>query len=466
MTDVDPRIDELWEREALPVLAQYIAIPNKSPAFDRDWAAHGHMDAAVSLVEEWMRARPIAGLTVERHDLPGRTPLLLAEIPGTAPGTVVLYGHVDKQPEMVGWRDGLAPWTAVREDDRLYGRGAADDGYAAFAAMGAIEAALATGDPTPRCVVLIEASEESGSPDLPAYMEILRDRIGTPDLVIGLDSGCATYDRLWVSTSLRGMASGTLRVEVLTEGVHSGLGSGVAPSVVRIARRLLDRIEDPDTGELKLPELYGDIPPAVRAAAESLAADLGPGVMGRLPFVEGAHPVSDDPVQLILGGTWLPQLAVIGVDGVPAVADAGNVLLPQVTLALSFRLPPNVDPTAANAAIEHALTADPPYGARVTYRPTEGCDGWAAPPTAPWLEAALDEASRVAFGAPTGAIGIGGTIPFMAMLGDAYPSAQFVITGVLGPGSNAHGPNEFLHVPTAKRLTAAVAHLLRACPWR
>ena len=458
-------LHDLWEHDVVPTLTEYVRIPNKSPAFEPRWREAGHMDRAVTLVEEWCRARAIPGLTVERHELEGRTPVLLVDIPGTAGApddTVLLYGHLDKQPEMAGWRPGLSPWEPVREGDRIFGRGVADDGYAAFAALTAVEALHEAGRPHTRCVAVIDASEESGSPDLPAHMEALASRIGAPSLVVGLDSGCATYDRLWVTSSLRGLVGGVLRVEVLTEGVHSGAAGGIVPSSFRILRKLLERIEDAGTGEIRLAALHGDIPDHVRAAAEALVADLGPDAAGAFPLVEGMHYAAADPVELVLAGTWRPQLAVVGADGLPPAANAGNVLRPSTSLSLSFRLPPTVDPATASAAIGAALAEDPPYGARVTWHAFEGAWGWAAPPTAPWLARALDEGSTAAFGRPAGFMGEGGTIPFMAMLGQQFPDAQFVITGVLGPESNAHGPNEFLDLPTAERVTAAVAHVLAA----
>jgi len=463
---------DVWARDVVPTLTDFVRIPNKSPAFDPGWREAGHMERAVTLVEEWCLSRNVPGMTVERHELEGRTPVLLLEVPATGVGgagksnsavdTVLLYGHLDKQPEMAGWRDGMSAWEPVREGDRIYGRGVADDGYAAFSAVTALEALHESGRPHARCVIVIEASEESGSPDLPAHMEALAQRIGSPSLVVGLDSGCATYDRLWVTTSLRGLVGGYLRVDVLNEGVHSGAAGGIVPSSFRIVRRLLDRIEDATTGEILLPGLHADIPDHVHAAAVALVDELGPDAAGHFPMVDGMRPMSADPVELVLASTWRPQLAVIGADGLPAAKDGGNVLRPFTALSLSFRLPPTVDPAAATAAITEALEGEAPYGARVTWRASEGAWGWAAPPTAPWLAAALDEGSTAAFGKPARYMGEGGTIPFMAMLGEQFPDAQFVITGVLGPESNAHGPNEFLDLPTAERVTACVADVLAA----
>lgn len=453
--------EHTWDAEILPVLHDYIRIPALSPAFDAEWAAHGHLDRAVELVRSWCAARDLPGRTVDVHRLAGRTPVVVVDVPasgGDPSDTVLLYGHLDKQPEMTGWREGLGPWRPVREGDRLFGRGGADDGYAAFASLAAIEAVRAAGGAHTRCVVLIEASEESGSPDLPAHVEALADRIGQPSLVVCLDSGCMDYDRLWVTTSLRGMSGGRLQVDILREGVHSGHASGVVPSTFRIARELLSRIEDEGTGRMLLPELHVEVPADRLAEAKGTAAGLPPAAT-EYPWVAGARPTASDPVEQLLARTWQPTLSVVGADGLPPTAVAGNVLRPTTALQLSVRLPPTCDPSTASAALTAALTADPPYGARVTFE-SEGAPGWNAPSFAPWLQASLARASSATFGRPSHAFGEGGTIPFMGMLGERFPDAQFVITGVLGPDANAHGPNEYLHVPTAKRLTACVATIL------
>jgi acetylornithine deacetylase/succinyl-diaminopimelate desuccinylase-like protein len=455
-------VTRVFESEAVPALERYIAIPNRSPLFDPDWEQAGHMERAVALVSAWCAARKIPGLGVEVIRLPGRTPLLWLEAPGEGEDTVLLYGHVDKQPEMEGWSEGLGPWTPVRRGDRLYGRGGADDGYAAFAIATALEALAAQRVPHARCVALIEACEESGSYDLPAYVEHLAQRIGRPSLVIALDSGCGNYEQLWVTTSLRGMVTGTLRVDVLSEGVHSGDASGVVPSSFRILRRILSRLEDDATGEIRLPELHAAVPEDRRRQAEASAEVLGASVFAKFPFASGTAALASDPTTLVLNRTWRPWLEITGMDGVPSVRAGGNVLRPYTAAKLSLRLPPTVDGRAATARVKRLLEADPPHGARVTFAAEGGTTGWNAPPFAPWLERALESASRTHFGKPAVSMGEGGTIPFMAMLGARFPDAQFLVTGVLGPGSNAHGPNEFLHLPAAERVTACVAEVLAA----
>lgn len=455
-------IDGLWDDEIIDELVRYIRIPNKSPLFDADWAAHGYMDQAVAQFAAWAEAKIAAfpGATLDVVRLPERTPVILIEIPGEVDDTVLLYGHLDKQPEMTGWTEGLGPWTPVLRDGKLYGRGGADDGYAMFASIAALLAVAGQGLPRARAVILIEASEESASCDLPAYFAHLADRIGTPSLVICLDSGCANYDQLWLTTSLRGVATGALSVEVLEEGVHSGEASGIVPSSFRILRQLLSRIEDATTGEILVPALKADIPADRVAQAQATAEALGTSVFAAFPTVAGLRPVTDDPAQQLLNRTWRAMLAVTGVEGLPAIAAGGNVLRPLTAVKLSMRLPPTVDADVATAAMKAALEADPPYGARVTFTPLSGAAGWNAPAMVPWLTRSVDRASLAVFGKPAAMIGQGGSIPFMGMLGESFPQAQFVIAGVLGPHSNAHGPNEFLHIAMGKGVTLAMASIL------
>jgi acetylornithine deacetylase/succinyl-diaminopimelate desuccinylase-like protein len=451
-------VQHVWDESVLPALADYIRIPAKSPMFDPEWRAHGHIDAAIALIEDWARARPIEGLRLEVIRLEARTPVLLMEVPGHSEGTVLLYGHCDKQPEMVGWTEGLGPWTPVRRGEYLYGRGAGDDGYAAFAALTAIQALQQQGRPHARCVVLIESCEESGSPDLPAYVDALASRL-RPDLVVCLDSGCGNYEQLWDTTSLRGIVNGVLTVDVLTEGVHSG-ASGLVPSSFRIARQLLSRLEDERTGRILPRDLNAEVPAERLAQARAVAAVLGDEVAGKFPFVPGMRAPVDDVVEQILASTWRPALSITGAAGLPAPGDAGNVLRPTTALKLSLRLPPTVDAGRAAQRVQDILEADPPHGARVRFQVETPGSGWNAPAMSPWLGASIERASAAFFGKPAMHMGVGGSIPFMSMLGETFPRAQFLITGVMGPGSNAHGPNEFLHVPTAVRVTASVAHVL------
>jgi acetylornithine deacetylase/succinyl-diaminopimelate desuccinylase-like protein len=459
-----------WEREIVPELAKYIGIPNKSPFFDPKWVENGHMEKAVTLVSEWCRRHAPQGTKLEVQRLKDeqgrpRTPLLFMEVPSSDPkhaDTVLLYGHLDKQPEMTGWRTGLDPWKPVREGELLYGRGGADDGYAAFASLAAIRILKEQKRPHARLVIVIEACEESGSYDLPHHIDALKQRIGQPSLVVCLDSGCGNYDQLWTTTSLRGLVAGNLKVEVLREGVHSGDASGIVPSSFRILRQLLSRLEDEQTGQIKPKDFWVEIPPARVEQARVCAETLGDAVFSKFPWLDAGRPskLPGARHELVLNRTWRPQLAIIGADGIPPLGSAGNVLRPCTTVKVSLRIPPRLDPVKATAALQALLEKDPPYGARVTFEAEKGAPGWDAPPFAPWLEASMERASTAFFGRPYACFGEGGTIPFMGMLGEKFPQAQFLITGVLGPMSNAHGPNEFLNLTTAKRLTGCVAQVI------
>lgn len=449
-----------WDDSIIPRLCDYIRIPNKSPHFDPDWEKHGHMEKAVALLDAWCREQPIEGMTVEVVRLEGRTPILFIEIPGSSDDVVLLYGHYDKQPEFTGWEPELDPWKPVIRDGKLYGRGGADDGYATFGSLTAIRALQEQGVPHARCVVLIEGCEESGSFDLPYYIDELSDRIGSPDLVICLDAECGNYDQLWCTTSLRGNLTGTLRAEVLTEGVHSGGAGGIVPSAFRILRQLLARVEDEVTGQITAESLHVEIPDQRLQQAELAAETLGSSVYEKYPWAVASPAPSQSPSELLLNNTWRPVLTVTGADGLPALGNAGNVQLPCIEIKLSFRLPPTCDAEDAASAMKSLFESDPPPLSKVTFSPGSAMDGWNAPPVADWLAESMQTASRKFFGKPSMYMGTGGTIPFMGMLGEKFPEAQFLVTGLLGPKSNAHGPNEFLHIETGKRLTSCVAQVL------
>lgn len=469
------QVSQAWDDDIVSRLQDYIRIPAKSPAFDPDWAAAGHIDTVVRQTAQWIEAQKVAGLRLEVVRLEGRTPVLFFEVAANhhaASQTVLMYGHLDKQPEFSGWRNDLGPWTPSYEDGKLYGRGGADDGYAAYAAIAALQALQAQGVAHPRVVGLIETCEESGSYDLLPYVDVLRARLGDVGLVVCLDSGAGNYDQLWITNSLRGMASGVLKVQVLTEGVHSGDASGLVPSSFRILRQLLERLEDSASGRLLPASLHCEVPPDRLAQARATAAILGDELFKRFPWAHydcgGASvfalPTTTDPLEALLKRTWQPTLSVTGAEGLPSLQDAGSVLRPYTAFKLSLRLPPLVDAGVAVQQVKALLEDNAPYQARVTFEGSGGATGWNAPTTAPWFETALNAASEAHFGASCGYIGQGGTIPLMNMLSQGFPKAQMMVCGVLGPKSNAHGPNEFLHVPYAKKLTAAVAQVISCFP--
>ena len=456
-------IDDFWDAEIVPTLTEYIKIPNKSPAFDPDWQQNGHMEKVLNMAHQWIEKFRPANSTVHIEKGDDRTPLILIEIPGERDGNILMYGHLDKQPEMTGWREGLGPWTPVIEDEKLYGRGGADDGYALFASLGSINALKSQGVKLPRIVVMIEFCEESGSPDLPYYMDTCSAIIGDVDLVICLDSGAGNYEQFWNTVSLRGMISCNLKVEVLTEGVHSGSASGMVPSSFRLIRQLISRLEDESSGEIKLSGLHCEIPEYRITEARRMVEALN-GNMESFPWHNSTSPMVEDGVESLIGRTWKPTLSVVGAGGMPSIKDGGNVLRPFTELKLSFRLPPKLNSKAAMAEVTKVLEDNPPNNATVSINWDEPANGWSAPKLSSWLESAIEEASQSFYNKPAMAMGEGGTIPFMAMLGEQFPAAQFVITGVLGPNSNAHGPNEFLHIPFAKKLSASIAFILNRFP--
>ena len=453
-------VNALWDDSIIPKLSEYIKVPNKSPAFDPDWEKHGHMEKAVGMIENWCRQQPIKGMQIEVVRIEGRTPLLFIDIPGASEDVVLLYGHYDKQPEFTGWDEDLDPWTPVIKDGKLYGRGGADDGYATFGSLTAIRALQEQGIDHAHCVVIIEGCEESGSFDLPYYIDKLGDRIGSPSLVVCLDAECGNYDQFWCTTSLRGNLTGMLQVDVLTEGVHSGGAGGVVPSSFRVLRQLLSRIENEDNGKILLDELHEDIPEQREEQARLAADVLDDSVYRKYPWAVADPAPSESPYELLLNNTWRPALTVTGADGLPALVNAGNVLLPGTTLKLSFRLPPTLDGDKAAVVVKETLESNAPPMSKVGFEVESTMAGWNAPAVAPWLEDSMQKASQDYFGKPSMYMGTGGTIPFMGMLGEKFPEAQFLVTGLLGPNSNAHGPNEFLHIETGKRLTCCVAQVL------
>ena len=453
-------VETTWTEQIIPALQEYLTIPNQSPLYDPHWNTNGYLDQATDLIATWIRSQNVPGLTLDVERLPGRTPLLFIEIPGDAQETVLLYGHLDKQPPMDGWNEGLGPWNPVLKDGKLYGRGGADDGYSAFASLTAIQALKQQGIPHARCVIIIEACEESGSTDLPHYIEALKERIGTPSLVVCLDSGCGNYEQLWVTCSLRGLLNGILTISTLTEGVHSGAASGIVPSTFRILRQLLSRLEGEKTGEILPREFYAQIPEARVQQTVAAAHVLGDSVYSEYPFQQGVVPVTRDFTQALLNRTWRPQLAITGAAGLPPLNNSGNVLRPVTAVKVSLRIPPLVDAETATVFLKQLFENDPPYGATITLSlnkpPMAGMRlhlsrGLSLPSNKP---RETSSAKKPAIGEKVA------RFPLWLCLGKNFRMAQFVITGVLGPRSNAHGPNEFLDIVTGKRLTCCVARVL------
>ena len=457
------RSEEIWEGSILPSLSDFIEIKALSPLFEPDWAEMGELDATIDLFCEWLDAQGIAGMSYEKHRIGELSPVLIVTIEGTGPGEVIFYSHLDKQPSKPElWSEGLHPLKAVRRDPWLYGRGSVDDGYGGYLCATSVRLLQEAEVPHPRCTMIIETCEESGSFDLPPYLDALTEQLGNPDMVVVLDSGGPDYDHIWMTEALRGLVSGTLSVKVSHEGIHSGNSGGSIPSSFRIQRILLDRVEDSSSGKVLIPEMHVDIPGQIREKAMALREIVGDSIWEQFPTVDTLRQASETTEDMIVAMNWEPTLSIIGADGIPSVQDAGNVLRTNTDLKLSFRIPPGVDSESAIARAKAILEEDPPYGAEVTFTPDSCADGFHAPPLDGPISEAIQEASMELTGLPPLATWTGGTIPFMAMMQGKYPEAMFLCTGTSGPGNNAHGPDEKLHIPSSKRLTVALSATIAA----
>jgi len=455
-------IEKTWDTEVMPALTEYVTIPAVSPAFNPKWDSTPHLLDTLKLAERFCLAMNLKNADVRIIKAKGRTPILLLEIEATTPDidkTILMYGHLDKQPPASGWDKNKGAWTPVIENNRLYGRGSADDGYSIFSAVTTVKALQNENIPHPRIVILIETCEESGSWDLEHYLETCAETIGNPDLIVCLDSGCGDYDRLWITTSLRGAVIGELEAKILSQDIHSG-SSGMVADSFRILRQLLDRIEDAKTGALLLDEFYMPVPANRKKQIQDTAKIIEKNLIAALPLFKGAAAVSDNPLALITNSTWKPAISYIGADGLPDIKSAANVIRQSTKLLLSIRTPPTLDTDLPAKKLKQMLEQDPPYGASVRFNVLKHAAGWDMPDMGEALEKAVNKASDNCFGCTPCFAGEGGSIPFMTLLAQKFPQAKFLITGVLGPNSNAHGPNEFLHLPYVKKLTRAVSIII------
>jgi len=468
ISQIQNYIEEEFEKSFLPGIKEFIEIPNTSRLYDQEWESNGLILKAAKHLCEWSRNQNLKNAKIELIHEPSKTPMIFIEVEGTSPESevVLFYGHLDKQPHMVGWRENLGPTKPVIEDDKLYGRGSADDGYSIFAAILIIKACQALGLPHPRCVITIEADEESESRDLPYYYDLLKDRIGTPSIMICLDSGAGNWDQLWITSTLRGIIECNLNVKIITEGVHSGDGSGVIPDTMRIIRMLLDRLENPVTGEMHK-DFQVEIPAERYQQAVATANLLKDKIRESFPFVQTGQPVDPDHVVQYINRIWKSTLVITGIDHIPSTDKAGNVLRPETKVKLSIRLPPTLNDKETIPKLKEILLKDPPYGAEVTVDDIFPGNGWNAPSMEKSLEESINQASINFFGKEAAYMGEGGSIPFMDILSEKFPKCQFIVTGVIGPNTNAHGPNEFLHLPFTKKLICCLIQVIsESCKMR
>ena len=465
MTTIRQFVENAWAGETLEALKNFVRIPSKSTAFDADWEKRGELLRAVTEAAAWGGEHFPEG-TFDILRKPGIPPALFIDLPATGGHTgrpVFFYGHFDKQPETEGWAEGLGPWTPVVRDGRLYGRGSSDDGYSFYSALTAVLALEASGTPHPRIVGLFETDEESGSADLHQYLREVAPRCGNPGVLAILDLGIHDYDRVWLTQSLRGVVSFRLKVEVLEQPVHSGISSGIVPSSFAVMRQLLDRLEDPATGRVKLPEFHVELPAEHRETLERCARIVGEHAVD-FPYAGSTEPRSRDPFEAMKRNTWEPTLSILGADGLPSTAEASALLRAGTTLALSFRLPPRLDARRALDAAVRAVTENVPSNARVTVEDPRAEAGFDTPALAPWLLKTIDEASSEVFGNPVEFCFEGASIGTMNFFREAFPEASFVNTGVLGAAECAHAPNESLPLECVTRLTEVIARVVAAVP--
>lgn len=455
-------VEKLWVEQVLPGLSEFMKIPAVSPAYDAEWEANGYLRKAGEQMAAWAAEQEISGLSGEMIQLEGRSPVLFIDIPGDFEKTVLFYGHMDKMPPSEGWEDGLGAWDPVVRGDKLYGRGGADDGYSLYSAIAAIKALQLAGMKHPRCVLFIEACEESGSFDLAAYLESMREKIGEPGLVICLDTSAHDYERLWITSSLRGVFSFDVKIRQLTKVLHSGVGGGIIPDISRVLRLILNRIDDVNTGRVLIESCNAVIPQERVAALKDAAAALSTSVYEGIPLVPGAEPLSTDVTELLVNKTWRPAVSVIGVSGFPAAETAGNAMVPEITVRISVRTPPATDINKCINEMREKITVDSPHGVELEFVLGEHVDSWVSPELSAPVAQAISDASTAYFGNDAVYLGEGGGIGFVPLMSKMFPKAQFVLTGLVGPDSNAHAANESMHIPTAKKITCCIAHILQA----
>jgi len=448
-----------FDENILPGLQDFVRIDNLSPDFDPEWETNMKAENAGNHLINWAMKQGVKGMKAELVKEKGRTHLVFIEIESQGiDKTVLLYGHYDKQPPLGEWDEGLAPTKPVIKNGLLYGRGASDDGYALFAIVESVKLIQLQNKKHGRILITIESGEESGSPDLVYYLKKLSDRIKEPDLMICMDSGCKDYSTLWMTTSLRGVCAVECEVECLQESVHSGTGSGIAPDSFTVLRQLFDRLDDAKTSKVLAP-LHVEIPPYRLEDAQKLADYAKEkAVTDLVKLLPNVKPLTEDYKEIILNNTWRPTVVVTGMTGFPAAEGAGNVLRAKTKAKISIRLPPTFDHKESEKIIADILTKDPPYNSKITVKIINSGNGWAAKDLHPALKKSFSASSQFLFGRDYFNCGEGGSIPFISELAELFPKCEILVTGVLGPGSNAHCLNECLNLDYTTKMIVALAH--------
>jgi acetylornithine deacetylase/succinyl-diaminopimelate desuccinylase-like protein len=379
-------VEKWWADWYVKGLCEFIEIPNLSPMFDAEFYTNGTTQAAAKHVDDYINKLEIKGITKHSFTPEGKPPMYVYVVEANGNDkNVMCYGHLDKQPWMMPWREGLGPTKAVIEGDFLYGRGGADDGYAPFSCALAIKNLQVQGLPHPRFALVLETEEESGSPNLLELLALSKEAIGTPDIMFCMDSGAFNWDQLWMTSSLRGIICLDVQIDCAHGGYHSGEVGGIVPETMRIMRHLLDRIDDSKTG-MCCEALNCEIPERFKTEAKFMAELSGPEMYKKYHVCEGVDCMHEEGIdQMYLNNTWRANMAITGAAGLPAIQTAGNVCRPSTSMRLSIRLPPKVNPDDAYAAVTKLLTTDVPYNAKVICTSQGKGQGWCMGELSPWL---------------------------------------------------------------------------------
>lgn len=454
-------VESEFTNNALPSFKTFLTIENCTPAYDPDWDKNGLLKSAASHLKAYaLKSSGVQGLNAILSSDEGKTPFLLVTVDSTSGDgkSILLYGHFDKQPPNSGWSQGLGPYLPVEKDGYLYGRGSADDGYAFYAMLTIIKALQNFNIPHPKFVIILEGSEESGSIDLPIYIEEYQQFIGQPDLILALDSGIIDYNRIWLTSSLRGVVSCDLTVKTLTKGVHSGKGSGIAPESFMIIRKLLSKLEDYND-QSRMKDFEVEIPDSEKTKISKAVEVMGDDWCSKIPILPGMKLLGDTPTDRLINWTWKPALTVAGARGIPNVKDAGNVLRPYTTLYLSIRTPPTFDGILNGKKILEDITNQTPFNSTVLIENYEAFNGSLIKEPSDNLKSQIDNLAKNYISGGMAQIPVGISIPFTTIFSQYFPKSQILVTGCAGVDSNAHGPNERLNLSYTKNFICSFVHI-------
>ncbi len=368
--------------------------------------------------------------------------------------TVLIYGHMDLQPVVLeNWRTDPHEPTIV--GDRLYARGAADDMGGWVSHIGALEAWFNVAGELPCNVkLLIEGEEEIGSPNLERFMDAHPD-VFESDVMVLTDCENPSVDVPGLTVSLRGLMEVVLVAKALEADGHSGLWGGMVPDVSLALCRSVSRLCDED-GRMAVGRVQ--VPPEWSQAAWDVP-------LTEEVFKKGAHlidGVSALPDRGTPPAEWMwrqPSITVVATT-LPTPAQKKNALRSEASMTLSVRLAPGQTADEMYAAIEQVVMTNPPAGVELSLE-RKGWDGegWLYTPKGPAFDCA-DRAYVKAWGRPMVQVGVGGSIPFVALFGRRYGDLPLILNGVMDPETTAHGPNESMHLGVFRKAILANVHLL------